>query len=117
MEQETIAALATPFGVGGIGIIRLSGPRAIEVAQVLYHSKNPGSLSGGHFPSHRMLYGQIVAPKSKKIIDEVLLVAMKAPRSYTREDVVEIHSHSGPIVLQAIIKLVLEQNVRLALPY
>lgn len=111
--SDTIAAIATPPGQAGIGIVRLSGPQAMAVAARLFRPQNPRSLP---FPSHRLLLGQIISPDNGQVIDEVLLSYMRAPHSYTREDVVEINCHSGWAVLQKILNLVLQQGARLALP-
>ncbi len=121
MENDTIAAIATPMGSNGIGIIRISGERSISILKELFQrSIAKGSLKHGHsqsrLTSHVMYYGHIVHPQKKHIIDEVLAVTMQGPRSYTREDVVEIHTHSGPVILASILALILEKGVRLAEP-
>lgn len=124
MLSETIAAIATPIGSGGIGIIRISGENAISVALSLFrksnHRQNNPSASGVEsLPtvlSHHLYLGYIVDPQNGQIVDEVLLTAMRAPHSYTREDVVEIHSHSGIVLLRKILGLVLRQGARLAEP-
>jgi tRNA modification GTPase len=119
MVDSTIAAVATPAGFGGISIIKISGPNAIPLAADIFkpastnHRDNP--VSGG-FESHRMYYGHIVDDRSDRILDEVLLAVMKAPRSYTREDVVEINCHGGSASVRAILELVLRNGARLAEP-
>lgn len=122
---DTIAAVATAPGVGGIGIIRLSGPNAIKIAQGLFRPREvkgqasiDSLLKGGayQFQHQRMHYGYIVDPISQLVVDEVLVAHMQAPRSYTREDVIEIQSHAGCAVLQTILSLVLKGGVRLAEP-
>ncbi len=109
--QDTIAAISTPLGEGGIGIVRISGDRALPVAQALFKGK-----SDGGFQSHRFYYGDLIDPTDGRLIDEVLIVLMRAPRSYTREDVLEIHCHGGYLVVQKVLDLVLDQGVRLADP-
>ncbi len=115
MRTSTIAAIATPPGSGGIGIIKISGPQAVAIASALF--RRAGTVEGGReYRSHRLYHGNIVDPRSSETVDEVLLSVMRAPHSYTCEDVVEINSHSGGLLLQRILKLVLEQGARLAEP-
>ncbi len=125
MGSSTIAAVATPIGRGGIGIIRMSGPEALVLAGKLFKPGRPGQKEAGGttrrevfagFESHKMYYGHIVDPVSQVAVDEVMLVAMKAPRSYTREDVVEVHSHSGPAILNRILEAMLSLGAHLAEP-
>ena len=123
MENTTIAAIATPVGVGGIGIIRVSGPKALHIAQAVFRRFDTQCRQAPFLPvSHRFYYGHIVASESEqisgtgRILDEVLLVMMKAPRSYTREDVLEIHVHSGPAVVRSILDLVLRHGAVMASP-
>lgn len=111
---DTIAAIATPLGEAGIGIVRLSGPEALPIARRLFRPAKP--LPSESWPSHRLMLGRIVAPESGQVIDEVLLCYMRAPKSYTREDVVEIQCHSGYAVLRRILELVLAAGARLARP-
>jgi len=113
MQNDTIAAIATPQGIGGIGIIRISGPEAFPIMLPLL--QRPGGCTDLP-PSHLLTYGHIVDPASQEILDEVLVAFMRAPRTYTREDVVEIQGHGGPLILQRILRLVLAQGVRLARP-
>ncbi len=117
--METIAAIATPMGPGGIGIIRISGSRAHGILDRLFRPKARDKADrsitiGGGLRSHVLRYGHIVDPVSERVIDEVMAVIMKAPRSYTREDVVEIQSHGGPVSLALILDQVLAQGARLA---
>ena len=118
MGVSTIAAIATPPGSGGIGIIKISGPRAIAIASRLFRKFHSGGGAGGrpHYGSHRLYYGTIVDPSSGMPVDEVLLSVMKAPHSYTREDVVEINSHSGGLLLQRLLRMVIEQGAEPAGP-
>lgn len=117
MDSTTIAAIATPAGIGGIGIVRISGPHASQIAETVFRQTGGGRRPGQFRPeSHRFYYGHVVSPESGQVLDEALLVLMKAPRSYTREDVVEVHIHSGPAALRAVLDLVLRQGAVLAAP-
>jgi len=117
MDRSTIAAIATPLGRGGIGIVKVSGPQARSVADTLFRSKIDNSTDTTLLlQPHRLHHGWIVDPATKDIVDEVLLAFMQAPHSYTREDVIEIQAHSGIAVLSRILALVLDVGVRLADP-
>lgn len=113
-EGDTISAVSTPPGEAGIGIVRLSGPRALEIADALFVSAR------GRRPSktrtHRLLYGHVVDPASGEPVDEVLLAVMRAPETYTREDVVEINCHGGMVPLRRVLELTLDSGARLAGP-
>ena len=111
--NETIAAIATAIvpTQGSVGIVRLSGTTALKIAQYIFHS--PGSQV---WESHRILYGYIRHPKTQKLIDEALLLIMLSPRSYTREDVIELHCHGGIMAVQQVLQLCLEAGARLAQP-
>jgi len=112
LDADTIAAMATPPGAGGIGVVKISGPRAISVAlPLLRPSRDPSRLK-----SHHLYYGYIIDPETEKAVDEVLYAIMKAPHTYTREDVVEIQAHGSRCGLHAVLELVLRQGVRLAEP-
>ncbi len=110
--DDTIAAIATPIGPGAIGIVRISGPRALEIIQRIFRPKNPRI---GIQP-YRLTLGHIIEPARGTPIDEVLVSFMKAPRSYTREDVVEINTHSGIGILSSVLDLVIGEGARLARP-
>ncbi len=113
MQNDTIAAIATPPGVGGIGVIRVSGPDAFATVLPLLHQASGRT----DLPqSHLLTYGHIIDPATGEIFDEVLVAFMRAPRTYTREDVAEIQGHGGPLILQRILHLILAQGVRLARP-
>ncbi|HKT38764.1 MAG TPA: tRNA uridine-5-carboxymethylaminomethyl(34) synthesis GTPase MnmE, partial [Ktedonobacterales bacterium] len=114
-SDDTIAAIATPPGVGGIGIVRLSGPEAFAVGLRIFRPAHPLAEAESP-PSHQLLYGHAVAPTSDTVIDEVLAAFMRAPRTYTREDVVEISAHGGPLVLRRILELALAAGARTAQP-
>ncbi|PKN65294.1 MAG: tRNA uridine-5-carboxymethylaminomethyl(34) synthesis GTPase MnmE [Deltaproteobacteria bacterium HGW-Deltaproteobacteria-15] len=110
--DDTIAAIATPLGQGGIGIIRLSGPRAKEIAGRIFIPKKPGKT----LEDRSLVLGNLIDPSTGAVLDEVLLSLMAAPLSYTREDVVEINSHSGPLLLSKVLQVVLQTGARLARP-
>ncbi|MEH1938710.1 MAG: tRNA uridine-5-carboxymethylaminomethyl(34) synthesis GTPase MnmE [Nostoc sp.] len=109
----TIAAIATAVvpQQGSVGIVRVSGSQAMAIAQTLFHA--PGRQV---WESHRILYGYIRHPQTQQVVDETLLLLMKAPRSYTREDVVEFHCHGGIMAVQQVLQLCLENGARLAQP-
>lgn len=113
-NDDTIVAISTPLGEGGIGIIRLSGSSSVEIVEKIFKSPKNKTLS--ELKSHRIIYGFIIDPVSQKRIDEVLITLMKAPYSYTREDVVEINCHSGMITLKRILEIVIQSGARLAEP-
>ncbi len=115
MKFDTIAAIATPYGMGGIGIVRISGDLALSTANTLFQ---PQTHTSGQttLRSHRIYYGKIVDPGDGSMIDEVLLLVMRAPKSYTKEDVVEIHCHGGIAAVQMVLDKVLAQGIRLAEP-
>jgi tRNA modification GTPase len=111
-EEETIAAISTPFGESGIGIVRMSGSMAEPIARKLFKPKKDPFC----FVSHQFHHGEIIDPKSGNPVDEVLIVLMKSPRTYTREDIVEIHCHGGYFILQRVLELVLKEGARMAQP-
>jgi tRNA modification GTPase len=108
---DTIAAISTPLGEAGIGIVRLSGPGAERIARRIFRPHRPCP----RWRSHRLYLGHVV-DATGEIVDEVLLSLMRAPHTYTREDVVEINCHSGYGVLRRILELTLAQGARLARP-
>jgi tRNA modification GTPase len=112
-EEDTIAAIATPPGEGGIAIIRISGAGAENIATKIFaraHGRN------GRLASHRLYHGAIHDPKTNGMVDEVLLAIMRKPRSYTGEDVVEIHCHGGAFLVRKILGVALAQGARQAEP-
>jgi tRNA modification GTPase len=113
VKKDTIVAIATAIvpQQGSIGIVRLSGSESLLIAQNLFHA--PGKQP---WESHRILYGYIRHPRTEKLIDEALLLIMKAPRSYTCEDLVEFHCHGGIMPVQQVLQLCLELGARLAQP-
>lgn len=113
MCEDTIAAIGTPIGKGAIGIVRISGKRALEILRELFRTKSGKRME--KFEERKMYYG-VVVDKFEEPIDEVLAVYMKGPRSFTGEDVVEIHSHGGIVVVRKILREVLKRGARLAEP-
>jgi tRNA modification GTPase len=113
MQTGTIVAIATAVvpQQGSVGIVRLSGVDAVDIARTIFHA--PGTQA---WESHRVLYGYVRHPQTGATIDEALLLIMRAPRSYTREDVVEIHSHGGIILVQQILQLCVECGAKVAEP-
>ena len=109
--SDTIAAIATALGEGGIGIVRISGADAPVIMKKIFHS-----VKNGGFKSHRFYYGTIIDPAAASVLDEVMAVCMLKPNSFTREDVVEIHCHGGTLVVQRLLDLVLSCGARLAEP-
>ena len=112
--DDTIAAISTPLGEGGIGIVRLSGEDAINIADRLFHSPKGKTLSGT--ASHRIVYGFIKDPSTDETVDEVLISIMRPPNTYTREDIVEINCHGGMLPLRKALELVVKGGARLAEP-
>ena len=110
---DTIVAIATAVvpQQGSVSIVRVSGAAAITIAKAIFHA--PGHQV---WESHRILYGYIRHPQTKQVVDEALLLIMKAPRSYTREDVVEFHCHGGIAAVQQVLQLCIEAGARLAQP-
>lgn len=111
--EDTIAAIATAIvpQQGSIGVVRLSGPQSLTIAKTLFDA--PGNQT---WESHRILYGHVRHPQTKAAIDEALLLLMLAPRSYTKEDVVEFQCHGGIMPVQQVLQLCLQQGARLAQP-
>jgi tRNA modification GTPase len=111
---DTIAAVATSCGVAGIGIVRISGKDALAIADKIFVSRDKSRVFD--FKAYTLHYGWIARSQDKTIVDEVLLGIMRAPRSYTREDVVEINCHGGIVAVRAVLELCLENGCRLADP-
>ena len=110
--EDTIAAIATPPGVGGIGIIRVSGPKSENIARLLFRSSKKTPL----FKTHHLYHGDIVSPETGLVIDEVLISLMMGPHSYTGEDTLEISCHGGSLILQMVLTEVIRAGARLADP-
>lgn len=111
-DSSTIAAISTPYGTGGIGIIRVSGQEAFKIAGQLFIGKKNFS----DIKSHTVTHGRIVDPVTGQMLDEVLLIKMKGPHTFTAEDVVEISCHGGIVILKNILLQVLKQGARAAEP-
>jgi tRNA modification GTPase len=124
MDIPTIAAIATPIGRGGIGIIKISGKDAFSIAASVFQksasltddSQENGGPPFSSLKSHHLYHGHIVDKEKRRVLDEVLLSVMLAPHTYTKEDVVEINTHSGSVVLSSILELVLKNGAKLAEP-
>ena len=110
-EFDTIAAISTPFGEGAIGIVRLSGTDSFKIAQKIFKGKDLNSVA-----SHTLNYGHIVDPDKDEILDEVMVGAMRSPKTFTREDIIEINTHGGIAVTNEILQLVIREGARLAEP-
>lgn len=110
-EFDTIAAISTPIGEGGISIVRMSGEDAIKIANKVFKGADLSKV-----PSHTIHYGHIIDPDSGKMIDETLVSVMKAPKTFTREDIVEINCHGGIVVTNHILQLLLTNGARMAEP-
>lgn len=112
--EDTIVAISTPIGEGGIGIVRLSGKDSIPIVDKVFSSPKGRKLSDAK--SHTIVYGFVVDYEKNERIDEVIVTVMKAPRTYTREDVVEINCHGGMLPLRTTLQLLLREGARLAEP-
>jgi len=112
-EFDTIAAISTPPGEGAISIVRLSGDQAIAIAANVFQA---GTKQLAAVPSHTIHYGHIIDPKTEQLVDEVMVSVMRAPKTFTREDVVEINCHGGIVVVNQLLQLLLSQGARLAEP-
>ncbi|KIL39625.1 tRNA modification GTPase [Gordoniibacillus kamchatkensis] len=112
MMNDTIAAISTPLGEGGIAVIRVSGEQAVELTGHLFRSKQKLT----EVPTHTVQYGTIRDPDSGEKLEEALVTVMRAPRSFTREDVVEIGCHGGIVAVKRVLDALLEQGIRLAEP-
>jgi tRNA modification GTPase len=115
--SDTIAAIATPPGIGGVGIVRLSGPEALAIARRIFRRSGKREETADWQPeSHRLYYGLAIQARTGQTLDEALLAFMRGPHSYTAEDVVEIQAHGGPLVLRRILDAALGEGARLANP-
>ncbi len=111
METDTITAISTPIGEGAIAIVRLSGPEAISITNQLYKGKDLGEVD-----SHTIHYGKIIDPETEEVAEEVMVSVMRAPKTFTREDVVEINCHGGMVSVNRVLEIVLSKGARLAEP-
>lgn len=114
MEFDTIAAISTPMGEGAIAIVRLSGDQAFEIADRLF--KGVGSKKLSEVASHTIHYGHLIDPKTGQVAEEVMVSVMRGPKTFTKEDVVEINCHGGLVSVNRVLQLVLNQGARLAEP-
>ncbi|MEC9488995.1 MAG: tRNA uridine-5-carboxymethylaminomethyl(34) synthesis GTPase MnmE, partial [Halanaerobium sp.] len=111
-QEDTITAISTPLGMAGIGVIRTSGVDAVTIVDKVFRAKRLETLTEAE--TYHAYYGHIIDPEDEKVIDEVICLVMKAPYSFTREDVVEVHCHGGYVPLQKILELLLTNGARLA---
>jgi tRNA modification GTPase len=114
MPDDTIAAIATPIGEGGLGVIRLSGPQALPIVRHVFRDRHGHAVE--RWPSHRVRFGSLIDPRTGSKLDEVLITYMQAPHSYTCEDVVEISAHGGVGILARILEALVSGGARLAEP-
>ncbi|KKF60098.1 tRNA uridine-5-carboxymethylaminomethyl(34) synthesis GTPase MnmE [Streptococcus uberis] len=110
-EFDTITAISTPLGEGAIGIVRLSGSEALAIAKKVFKGKDLEAVA-----SHTINYGHILDPEKNEILDEVMVTVMKEPKTFTREDVVEINTHGGIAVTNEILQLLIKNGARMAEP-
>ena len=114
MNFDTIAAISTPMGEGAIAIVRLSGDEAIQIADRVFRSPNGKRLIEEQ--SHTIHYGHLTDPSSGETVEEVMVSLMKAPKTFTREDVVEVNCHGGIVAVNRVLGLILKEGARLAEP-
>jgi hypothetical protein len=114
MIDDTIAAIATPLGEGGLAVIRISGPHALDIVDKCFHPVGKSSRRAAKADTHTIHYGRI--SRSGQTVDEVLIAVMRAPRTFTREDIVEVTCHGGLLPAKAVLDTILENGARLALP-
>lgn len=112
MELDTITSISTPMGEGAIAIVRLSGPDALNIADRIYKGKKQLN----EVASHTINYGHIIDPDSKEVVEEVMVAVMKAPKTFTREDIVEINCHGGLVTVNRVLELTLSNGARMAEP-
>ncbi|HCV6291105.1 TPA: tRNA uridine-5-carboxymethylaminomethyl(34) synthesis GTPase MnmE [Staphylococcus aureus] len=112
MDLDTITSISTPMGEGAIGIVRLSGPQAVEIADKLYKGKHLLN----DVPSHTINYGHIIEPESKEVIEEVMVSVLRAPKTFTREDIIEINCHGGILTINRVLELTMTYGARMAEP-
>lgn len=112
MDLDTITSISTPMGEGAIGIVRLSGPQAVEIADKLYKGKHLLN----DVPSHTINYGHIIDPESKEVVEEVMVSVLRAPKTFTREDIIEINCHGGVLTINRVLELTMTYGARMAEP-
>ncbi|WP_096186085.1 tRNA uridine-5-carboxymethylaminomethyl(34) synthesis GTPase MnmE [Evansella halocellulosilytica] len=112
MELDTISAISTPMGEGAIGIVRISGEKAVEIADRLYR----GKMKLEEVQSHTINYGHIVDSKTEETVEEVMVSVLRGPKTFTKEDIIEINCHGGIVSVNKVLQLVLNEGARLAEP-
>ncbi|MDT1916775.1 tRNA uridine-5-carboxymethylaminomethyl(34) synthesis GTPase MnmE [Staphylococcus aureus] len=112
MDLDTITSISTPMGEGAIGIVRLSGPQAVEIADKLYKGKHLLN----DVPSHTINYGHIIDPESKEVVEEVMVSVLRAPKTFTHEDIIEINCHGGILTINRVLELTMTYGARMAEP-
>jgi len=112
LRQDTIASLITPWGVSGVGIIRISGPESLAIARRIFRP----SSGGCSWKSHHLYHGDILSLDGNAVLDEALIAFMPHPHSFTGEDVIEINCHGNPLILQSVLDLLLQLGCRMARP-
>ncbi|HDB3993169.1 TPA: tRNA uridine-5-carboxymethylaminomethyl(34) synthesis GTPase MnmE [Staphylococcus aureus] len=112
MDLDTITSISTPMGEGAIGLVRLSGPQAVEIADKLYKGKHLLN----DVPSHTINYGHIIDPESKEVVEEVMVSVLRAPKTFTREDIIEINCHGGILTINRVLELTMTYGARMAEP-
>src|SRR5579871_1876413 len=114
LKQDTIAAIATPPGEGGIAVVRVSGPEALRIAAQVFRPHKGGDPS--RLPGYSVRYGAFVDPATAEVADDGLLTVFRAPHSYTGEDTIELSCHGGRTTTARVLKLALDAGARLAEP-
>src|SRR5690606_20666036 len=114
MEFDTIAAISTPMGEGAIAIVRLSGEEAVKISDKIFRSPSRKKLE--EEKSHTIHYGHLIDPSTNEVVEEVMVSLMRGPKTFTREDVVEINCHGGIVSVNRVLQLVLRNGARLAEP-
>lgn len=112
MDFDTITSISTPMGEGAIGIVRLSGPQAIEIGDKLYK----GKYKLAEVDSHTINYGHIVDPETNEVVEEVMISVLRAPKTFTREDIIEINCHGGILTINRVLELTMTHGARMAEP-
>jgi tRNA modification GTPase len=111
MDFDTIAAISTPMGEGAIAIVRISGEESVEIASKIFKGKSLNEV-----PSHTIHYGHIAEPRTGQVVEEVMVTVLRGPKTFTREDIVEINCHGGLVSVNKVLQLTLESGARLAEP-
>lgn len=112
LDLDTITSISTPMGEGAIGIVRLSGSRAVEITDKLYKGKKPLA----EVDSHTINYGHIIDPDTNEVVEEVMVSVLRAPKTFTREDIVEINCHGGILTINRVLELTMTAGARMAEP-